>query len=379
MATIIRYVNTDAAGGGDGTTNGTGAGGTNAFASVSAAEAALRQDLTGVTCDVADEQGNNYIALDILCSGTAADTTAVDFNSASWVTDATHRLRVRLNGTGAGAKWDSGLYRLVGSPGYGVPMIYVTSGICLTLQDLQVESQSTLDNAPHAFRANDFGYNVHIVGGFYRTTSTTGTPDDPMTFVVRPNTGTAKLYMSNVTIVAATGPAFDILNTTSATFEVYAYNCTMVCRAGTGSVFGFTLNASPTSRFKNLLLQSAAGSNYSVGNAAATETATILTQDATSPTVGLRSKTLTFVDATNWDYHLTSSDTDAIGAGTDLSADTYYSFSDDGDGITRTAPWDVGADQYVGESFTRSPGKIHTLGRTPMAIRPSISNRIVIS
>jgi len=52
---------------------------------------------------------------------------------------------------------------------------------------------------------------------------------------------------------------------------------------------------------------------------------------------------LTFNNAAGLDFHLDSTDTDAIGAGTDLST----IFPDDIDGNTRpSASWDVGADQY---------------------------------
>ena len=45
-------------------------------------------------------------------------------------------------------------------------------------------------------------------------------------------------------------------------------------------------------------------------------------------------------------YHLDPTDTTARGNGTDLSADSVYSFNDDIDGNIRSA-WDIGADEYV--------------------------------
>jgi len=53
---------------------------------------------------------------------------------------------------------------------------------------------------------------------------------------------------------------------------------------------------------------------------------------------------VTFEDAANNDYHLDSTDTGAIGNGTDLSADGTYAFDDDIDYGTR-AGWDIGADE----------------------------------
>ena len=45
-------------------------------------------------------------------------------------------------------------------------------------------------------------------------------------------------------------------------------------------------------------------------------------------------------------YHITN-DADAVGAGTDLSADGTFAFDDDIDGETRVGSWDIGADEYV--------------------------------
>lgn len=345
MATIIRYVNTAAAGGGDGTTNGTGAGGVNAFASLSAAEAALRQDLTGVTCDVADEGGNNYIALDILCSGTTADSTAVVFSNAAWVTDATHRVRVRLNGTGAGPKWDSSLYRLAATHTSLVGVINVGKAIHLTLQDLQVESLNALDQAPQAVTCGDFAWDVRLVRCFLRATSTTGTAYRPAALYIDAGTASWTLRAQNTVLAMAEGRALWDFTYHAAGVSAILYNCTMVNRSGTP--YGiFELSGSGTSemRAKNLLIQGA-GTNYSIGDSV-DEAVTILTSDATSPTVGLRSLTATFVDATNWDYHLAAA-SEGIDDGTDLSADSYYAFSTDGDGATRSGTWDVGADEYA--------------------------------
>lgn len=54
------------------------------------------------------------------------------------------------------------------------------------------------------------------------------------------------------------------------------------------------------------------------------------------------SQTFSFVDAPNFDFHLSEDDTAALDAGTDLSSD----FSTDIDGNTRTGTWDIGADEF---------------------------------
>jgi hypothetical protein len=57
--------------------------------------------------------------------------------------------------------------------------------------------------------------------------------------------------------------------------------------------------------------------------------------------------TVNFVDADGGDFHLTETNPDARGNGTDLSADPTYAFDDDIDGDTRTGDWDRGFDQYA--------------------------------
>lgn len=52
-----------------------------------------------------------------------------------------------------------------------------------------------------------------------------------------------------------------------------------------------------------------------------------------------------FEDYTAGDFHLKSTDTDLIGAGTDDPGSGLY--SDDIDGEARTSTWDIGADEYI--------------------------------
>ena len=59
-----------------------------------------------------------------------------------------------------------------------------------------------------------------------------------------------------------------------------------------------------------------------------------------------------FVDYTNGDFHLKSTDTDLIGAGVDDPGSGL--FSDDIDGETRTSVWDIGADEYVSAGVTKT-------------------------
>ena len=351
MATIIRYVNRSVVHtSGDGTTDGTGNAGTNSYYTLNDAEVALRQTLTGVTCDVTDEQGNSTIALDILCTGGSADTTIVAFANASWVTDATHRIRVRLNGTGAGAKWDTSKYYLSADPAYDVGVLSIGKVLDLTLQDLQIEATGgDMSSGNQAVHTGNFASRLHLVRGFYRTTNTTGGAWDETSVIVTRSTGAFELWMQNVTVVVGSGTALQIGGYSATVAAANIYNCTFINRGSNFLVFD-TANCDigTTARYRNLLIQGATGANLNYESSVpGPTTSTILTQDASSPTVGLRSLTPTFVDATNYDYHLTSTDTGAIDDGTNLSGDATYPFSTDGDTNTRSGTWDVGADEYA--------------------------------
>lgn len=347
MATIVRYVNTASSAGGDGTTNGT-SGATRAYVSLSAAEAALRQTLTGVTNDVNDQDGNNTISLRIYVTGTSADTTAVNFNNVSWVTDSTHRIEIILNGTTAGAKWDTSLYRLSASPGYGVGVLTIGKVLHIDLVHLQVESNSTLDNAATALVIGSFASDVRIYGGFYRTTGTTGAFDS-VTAINYNSTTTTSFKARNAVFAAADGAAFNAVSYNNAASTTILYNCTMINKSATNrGVFSTTnLDTGTTTRFKNLLIQGTTGATNNYVATTPDEATSILTQDTSAPGTSLDSKTVSFQDAANWDYHLASGDTAAKDAGTDLSADANWAFSTDGDGATRSGSWDIGADEYT--------------------------------
>jgi hypothetical protein len=77
-----------------------------------------------------------------------------------------------------------------------------------------------------------------------------------------------------------------------------------------------------------------------------------LSKDATAPALNTyyRNKTLTFTNVTagSEDFHLISTDTDAIDNGADLSG----TFTTDIDGTTRSGTWDIGADEYVSSAPT---------------------------
>ena len=77
-----------------------------------------------------------------------------------------------------------------------------------------------------------------------------------------------------------------------------------------------------------------------------------ISQDTTSPNSSYQSKSVSFADATNKDFHLAPTDTSAKDAGADLHADANLAFSTDIDGQTRlNNSWDIGADQAATQVY----------------------------
>jgi hypothetical protein len=124
----------------------------------------------------------------------------------------------------------------------------------------------------------------------------------------------------------------------------YVYNNTIVgCNAG------FDLDSYRSYSLKNNLISSCTipiyggnstdflDSGYNATNNASWGT------DYTSLTGDRLSQTFTFVNAGGNNYLITSGDTGAYQWGEDLSSDANYPFNTDILGLTRTAPWSIGA------------------------------------
>lgn len=98
--------------------------------------------------------------------------------------------------------------------------------------------------------------------------------------------------------------------------------------------------------FKNNVLD-CTGTDYNTGYTwTTTAFGNNITGDASSPDgASYQNKTCTYVGS--GDYHLGAGDTVCKDAGADLSADAQYAFSIDIDRETRSAPWDISADELV--------------------------------
>lgn len=325
-----RYVNTASSAGGDGTTNAT-SGANRAWADLAEAANALGSSLS--------------TPIDIYCEGSAADTSNVDQTVWDMTTTATNKLRIigeqsplHPNFSAAkSGKWDTSLYRIEATNRNGlynnIPEHVEYHGIQVQVTVSNGGSYIGIKTANANQDATDIAcLGSHcIVKGVQTSGTVTGYESRPPT---SPGRGTSRFYNCL---------AFDCNQGYTNDFGLSGdvgefYNCTAAScgygfvEAAAMKVVNCLATASANVGFVGTF---ASGSNYNAeddGNGA--------------PGANSRSsQTFTFVNAAGDDWHLASTDTGAKGFG--LADPTSGSFSDDIDGQTRGAIWDIGFDQYI--------------------------------
>lgn len=154
--------------------------------------------------------------------------------------------------------------------------------------------------------------------------------------------------VSNVLVTNGAADSYGIMVGLRA--NAWVYSCSIV-DCGTG-VYIDSSHAAADIVLKNILCHGN-GTDFVRANSLGTlSVSNCASSDGTASTWGgtgnRANQTFTFEDEGNDDFHLSSSDAGAKGYGADLSGDANYPFNDDIDGDTRSAPWDIGADQVAG-------------------------------
>jgi hypothetical protein len=327
---VTRYVDT-ASTGGDGTTA--------ALSGASAAFASLNAALTAM-------QATNWASLNqqprVLCAASTglADTTTAAF-SATWIGMTSPTCYVEVIGDQPNAlQYDATKYRIeVVTTG----AIHCFSATGIHLRMSRIAAKSTIAAGAVSISIINLSATgdlrldrLHVVGVVdngrtsacqaFRLAATAAGQMRVSNSLARGMTGTGATHVGFLADTA-TGP-------------VFLYDCASVDNA-----VGYS--GAATVALKNC--GATGGTTTYSGTFNTTDSTNNASSTATSPpgASARTSVTPTFVDAAGGDYHLASGDTAWKDQGADLSADVFFPVTADGDGTTRSAPWDIGADEYV--------------------------------
>jgi hypothetical protein len=306
MANTTYYVDTDVVGG-----DSSGSSWVNAFSTLSAWEALNLNLTTGAT------DGN----CTVYCRGTTADTTAVTIDG--WTTDAGGQIYIigNYNPSGIALAINYDTYFMQAAAHF-IALITISDDY-VNINNLQFDCNNYASNGITVTTSTGIIIS-NCIGG--NTTNVNGNP-------VFRSAGVATF----INCVA--------YNNAKGGFQVQAfgttnwYNCTSY---GNGNGFERVGGDAPVA---TNCIGNANGDNFN-----GTITTSYCCSDTASEISGTgdRSGTtgdVSFVDvgAGTEDFHLLSSDTNAIDLGTSLSG----TFTTDIDGQTRSGSWDIGADEYA--------------------------------
>jgi len=196
----------------------------------------------------------------------------------------------------------------------------------------------------HCVMRTPSGYNSNTFGFDYINYQTSGS-------------ATLRIYNNIIYDTGEAGIRFRSA-TAGGVLYAYVYNNTIVDSYVNGMYVSQNWNTGTGSYYiKNNIIQRSGTADFAIPDPSQCQpvTAKNITSDNSSPDTSYRSKTVTFVDSSNDDFHLASSDTEARNNGDNLYNDAQLAFQTDIDGQDRGgsgAQWDIGADEYVAASST---------------------------
>lgn len=339
---VTKFLNSDCTSfNGNGNSNACAAsgGGTGAYNSAANAMSGMAANITAA--------GSN-LTYTLKVSSTSNGVLGTFDLVTGWTRDVTHRLKITCDDTKAGSchvgVWDATKARISVNGNDVVNMTNAASGYA-DFVHMQIENTGNTSDTRKAFFISGMTGDVNIAENLIRSTAGGLAVSDSSLIYIRSSANNNTIRMwdniiydsggNGVTCwLQGTGQTCIIQNNT-----IYGSRADGIYYDGDG--------ISETIRLQNNLIYASTGNDYSIGGAFNTSTInTNLSEDPTSPTVALRSKTVSFVNTGTKDFHLASSDVGATGVGTDLSADSGNAFTKDIDGQTIVAPWPAGADQY---------------------------------
>lgn len=323
MTAFLHFVHRASTAGGNGDTNDT-TGPDRAYVSLAVAEAAEAQDLAS---------GGHTQAFQ--CEGSTADTTQVAFGD-DWTTGPTNNITVNphANDVNPNPAYDTGLYRLEQSAGH-TSCFKVTGSSCGHVE------VNGIQMSIGAASSDCIRFDASVSGGIYtargcRLKGSGSGSNQVGVFVAHTGNGTANIV--NCVIYETGNECIELRSNAADTINVYSNT---LDSAGS---FGLSVSsgAAVVRAFNNLMTNCTTNDYSSSGSPT---TGNNGSSDNSSPQTGLRGLDILYTDAANDDY--STSDSEIVGLGFDLSSDGEYAFSDDILGEPRGDDWDIGAFQHV--------------------------------
>ncbi|MEM4167843.1 MAG: hypothetical protein QXW98_05315 [Candidatus Caldarchaeum sp.] len=290
--------------------------------------------------------GDSMIAVaEIDGTWSSADTTPV--NIGGWTVSSTNYVVVRAVGDSkASGQWSTTKYRLSVTNAAGGSIILTIGANYTRIIGIQVEANGASGHFVRLIGVYGFQYWT-VAGCFLRKV---GSGNYVVSGIRDQSTNYQRTIVNNVLYSNSTynnaSNAGILLEYGTAGGNNVIYNNTIY-----GFAYGIYQGASaPIMIVKNNICQNQSVRSYYI--AATNKVCDYNLSGDSYDTGGQHDKTnqtVQFVDVSNFDFHLSSSDTAARNAGVDLSNDTYYAFSVDIDGEDRPGEsyWDIGADEYV--------------------------------
>ena len=310
-----------------------------------------------LSAETKDLVSNDRVLL-IYVRGTAADTTDIssNLNAFAGYTDATRYLRIvgdpnQSSGAHAGL-WSTSKYRLTGTGDNVISLSASSSRLDWRIENFQMANTGT-GSTRRVLNIDSHPGDVYFLGNIIKgNTSGSANSYNPC---FKLDQGTSGNKISNTYIID--NVIYDcwsqaiFWSSPANNCALVAYNNTMYnCGDASESRNILELNCSyenGTVKLKNNIWANPRnGSAYSrTGTCYSLTTGNNISSDTSSPDTSYRSKTVSFTDAANGDFH--TSDSDSVDQGVDLSGDSTYAFSTDFERESRSGTWDIGADEYV--------------------------------
>lgn len=360
---VTRYVDAASTAGGDGTTTAT-SGANRAFASLNEALTALQST---------DWVGTNQRPV-IVCGGSTADTVTAS-PSSTWLGKLSPACYISIVGNQPSSlAVDTTKYRLThtdaGCFGGLTNLCYVRISFIHGLITVGAGATGIANYAIINPGTNPGNIDVRLdscrsecvsmsasrtsqVHGFWVDTG--GTTGNKVTLTNCVAAGFVGAGATHKGFTATTSASSDV-----AWYNCTAYNCGRGFSSEHASQFPIAVNDVAASCADGYTGSFRTGSSHNASDIA-----------ADAPGTGPVTGTPTFVSAPS-DLHLASGDTVCKDAGADLSADSRFAFSTDGDGVARTGTWDIGADEYVASGTTYTLTLTGGLDNTRMTGGPRV-------